>query len=157
MLFSGKHWKKSSKFICVKQIVQFISAESCRKFSFCPRCRHWILYWFTVSLNGFKTYSVSIKQNRTFRHSSSKDIELLWWLFFFKRMETSAGKRFSWSWSNSNCFKLNATYQVIDNKAKGRISKRVFQEARQISYPLIHTCTLSFQENVVENLQLNLQ
>ena len=44
-------------------------------------------------------------------------------------------------------------FQFVGNKAKGRISKRVFQEnkARQnfrktnISYPLIRTCTWAYQ------------
>ena len=46
-------------------------------------------------------------------------------------------------------FISNAFFQLVGNKAKGRISKRVFQESKarktNISYPLIRTCTCAYQ------------
>ena len=58
-----------------------------------------------------------------------------------------------WLYSLKKCFMWNAAVVIVGNKAKGRISKRVFQEnkARQIfpkmniSYTLIRTRTSAYR------------
>ena len=58
-------------------------------------------------------------------------------------------------------FETVLLHQAIGNKAKGRISKRVFQEDKvrqifqktNISYPLIHTRTCAYQR--VRNIRFS--